>query len=193
MRKIIKSQKVKYFKLLNAAQLRKFLRVSQATLSRFVKNRDIVRIGYGFYTHPECSISPEEIDFAVACARFGPSSSIGGLTALFHYNLIDQPPSQIWIITPPKKSDHNIFYRTLRTKTSPKVGVNHFEFYRMTSIERTIIEALKFKTKIGERVAINAARKALQKKWTTEKKLGEMASKLNLRSTIEKYWEFIVE
>jgi predicted transcriptional regulator of viral defense system len=185
-------EKIKNFKLLTAAQLRKHLGVSQATLSRLVKDESIIRLGFGLYSHPDCNISPKEIDFAVACARFGPKSAIGGLSALFHYGLTDQPPSQVWIIAPPQKSDHNKFYRSIRTKTSPKEGINEFEFYRMTNIERTLIEALRFGTKIGLRVAINAVRKALQRKLTTEKKLGEMATKLKLRSVLEKHWEAIV-
>lgn len=185
-------KKIKQFELQTAAQLRKHLGVSQATLSRMVKDGSILRLGFGFYAQPDCKIPPQEVDFAVACARFGPQAAIGGLTALYHYKLTDAPPGQIWVITPPEKSDHNTFYRTLRTKTSPKEGINHFEFYRMTNIERTIIEALRFSTKIGERTAINAARTALKEGLTTERKLGEMAKKLKLRSFFEKYWEAIV-
>ena len=62
----------------------------------------------------------------------------------------------------------------------------------MTNIERSIIEGLWFRTKIGERTAINAARTALKQGLTTERKLGEMAKKLKLRSVFEKYWEAIV-
>ncbi len=177
---------------MTTSELRKHLGVSQATLSRLVKDERIRRLGYGLYAHPEFEIPPEEIDFAVACARFGPNSAIGGLSALFHYRLVNQPPSQVWIIAPPEKSDHNKFYRTLRTKTSPTEGINKLEFYRMTNIERTIIEALRYSSKLGPRLAINAARKALQDNLTTERKLGEMATKLKLRPVIEKFWEAIV-
>lgn len=184
--------KLEYFGLMGSAQLRKHLGVSQATLTRLVKNESITRLDYGLYIHPDCEIPPQELDFAVACARFGTKSAVGGLTALFHYGLTDQAPSQVWVIAPPQKSDHNRFYRAMRTKTPSSVGINKFEFYRMTNIERTIVEALRFSSKIGERIAISAARKAIQQKLTTEKKLGEMATKLKLRPVIEKYWESIV-
>lgn len=184
--------KSKSLGLLTARQMQKHLGISQATLSRLVKEGKVHRLGHGIYAHPATEIPPEEIDFAVACARFGPNSAIGGLTALFHYGLTNQPPSQIWVIAPPEKSDHNKFYRALRTKTSPTEGINEFRFYRMTNIERTIIEALHFSTKLGLRTAIGAARSALQQKLTTEKKLGEMATKLKLRPVLEKYWESIV-
>ncbi|MCB0307753.1 MAG: AbiEi antitoxin N-terminal domain-containing protein [Bdellovibrionales bacterium] len=178
--------------LLTAQKLRNRLGVSQPTLSRLVKSGSLRRFSHGLYAHPDCAVPPEEIDFAVACARFAPTSAIGGLSALFHYGLLDQPPHQIWVVILPQKSDHNDFYRTLRTKTSPKYGIDVFKFYRMTNIERTLLEALKFAPKIGPRIAISAARMALQKGLTTEKKLGEMAKKLKLKSVLEKYWEAIV-
>jgi len=178
--------------LLTAQDVQDRLGVSQPTVSRLVKSLALRRLGHGIYAHPDLNIPPEEIDFAVACAKFGPHSAVGGLSALFHFGLIDQPPHQVWVVVPPEKSDHNSFYRTLRTKTSPKHGIEVYKFYRITSIERTILEALKFASKIGARIAINSARTALQKNLTTEKKLGEAAKKLKLQSVLEKYWESIV-
>ncbi len=178
--------------LLTAQDIQDRLGVSQPTVSRLVKSGALRRFGHGVYAHPDLDIQPEEIDFAVACAKFGPQSAVGGLSALFHYGLIDQPPHQVWVVVPPEKSDHNSFYRTLRTKTSPKQGIEVFKFYRITSVERTILEALKFASKIGARMAINSARTALQTNLTTEKKLGEAAKKLKLQSILEKYWEAIV-
>ena len=178
--------------LLTAQELQKRLGVSQPTISRLVKSGALRRFGHGLYAHPDWDIPPEEIDFAVACARFGPTSAVGGLSALFHYGLLDQPPHQVWVITPPERADYNRFYRTLRTKTSPKHGIDVFKFYRITNIERTILEALKFASKIGVRIALTAARTALQKGLTSEKKLGEMAKKLKLQTILEKHWEAIV-
>ena len=185
-------KKVKYFTFLSSDKLRKHLGVSQATLTRLVKKGAISRISFGLYAHPGWKIPPQEIDFAVACARFGPKSAIGGASALFHYGLLEQPPSQIWVVCPPQKYGNKRFFRLLRTKTSPKEGIDKFKFYRITNIERTVIEALRFSSKIGTRIAINAGRKALQQGLTTEKKLGEMARKLKLRFVIEKFWESIV-
>ena len=180
------------FTILSAEELRKLLNISQTSLSRLTKEGVIRRLGHGLYTHAKRDIPAEDLDFAVACARFGSKSAIAGLSALFHYGLIEQPPMQIWVLAPPDKSDHNRLYRPLRTKNSYVHGIDKRDFYRITNIERTLIEALRFSSKIGPRVAINAARKALQQKMTTESKLGEMAKKMKLRSVLEKYWEAIV-
>ncbi len=183
---------VKGLGIVTAKQIQKKLGISQPTLSRWVKSGDLLKLSHGFYVHPKFEIPSEELDFAIACEKFGPTSTIGGLTALFHWGLTEQPPSQVWVVVPPLKAYSSSYYRTLRTKTSSKIGIDTFKFYRITSIERSIIEALKFSTKIGPRVAINAARIALREGKTTEKKLGEMAKKLKLRSAFEKYWEAIV-
>lgn len=185
-------ESVRNLGITTAKQIQKKLGISQPTLSRWVKSGDLLKLSHGFYVHPKFGIPPQELDFAVACAKFGPKSTIGGLTALFHYGLTEQPPAQVWVVVPPVKAYSSPYYKTLRTKTSPKVGIDSFKFYRITSIERSIIEALKFSTKIGPRVAINAARIALREGKTTEKKLGEMAKKMKSRSAFEKYWEAIV-
>lgn len=193
MTKNIAPESTQNLGIATAKQIQKKLGISQPTLSRWVKNGELLKLSHGFYVHPKFGIPPEELDFAVACAKFGSKSTIGGLSALFHYGLTEQPPAQVWLIAPPQKSYSGPYYRTLRTKTSSKVGVDTFKFYRITSIERSIIEALKFATKIGPRVAINAARTALREGKTTEKKLGEMAKKMKSRSAFEKYWEAIVQ
>ena len=46
---------------------------------------------------------PRTFQWNVACARFGPRSLIGGMTALFHYHLIPQVPNQVWVVVPPEK------------------------------------------------------------------------------------------
>jgi len=187
-----KFNKIKSMGLISAKTLQEYLGISQPTLSRLVANGKILRLSYGVYAHPDLKISPEEIDFAVACARFGPMSAIGGLSALFHYGLTDQPPSQIWVIAPSNKSDHNSLYRAIRLNVLTKAGIDSFKFYRITNIERTIIECLRFSSKIGQRVGIYAARTALERRLTTQKKLEEMARNLDEYPTLEKFWEAIV-
>jgi len=187
------SNSLKNLGILTNQQIQKKLGISQPTLSRWVKSGEVLRLSYGLYVHPEHRIPLPDIDFVVACAKFGPKSAVAGLSALYHYKLIEQPPAQVWMIAHPSKSDNNRFYRVLRTKTSLKYGIDVLEFYKITSIERTVIEGLKFAAKIGPRVAINAARKALKDGLTSEKKLGQMAKSLNLQSVLEKYWEAIVE
>ena len=66
------------------------------------------------------------------------------------------------------------------------------QYYRIVTLERAILEGLKFITKIGERTAVKAARDALAKRQTSELKLGKAAKELGLESVLIKYLEVIV-
>jgi len=64
--------------------------------------------------------------------------------------------------------------------------------YRIVTVERAVLEALKFITKIGERTAIKASREALATRKTTEAKLAKAAKELKLESVLAKHLEVIV-
>ena len=167
--------------------------LSQSMLSRLVNDGLLLRASSGYYIHPQSILPAESVDYAVACSRFGPKSVIGGLTALFHYHLIEQVPQNIWIIVPPSKMSRNKIYRCLRAKKYLKYGIEDNSYFRITSLERTLIESLNFSSKIGIRIVIQAIRRAIADGLTTEKKLGVMAERLKMRSALHKYWEYIAQ
>ncbi len=173
--------------MLTSQEAQEKLNISRQTLSRWVTQGKIIHLSYDLYIHVNHQIPHEILSFTIACKKFGPSSAIGTLSALFHYRLIDDPPSQVWVITPPQKTNHNPAYNILRTKISLEYGINSFELYKITNIERTLIETLHFSSRIGEKTALHAARRALQNTLTTEKKLAEMATKLKLENVLKKH------
>lgn len=165
--------------------------VSHQQLSILVKEGKIHRMQRGIYLHPKANI-PREIDFQIAYKKFGPHLVVGGITALFHYNLIEQVPTQTWVLVPPEKRVSSKRFRVIRTRTSLNIGVIEGDGYRIVSIERAIVEAFKLASKIGERVAIHACRVAIQQRQTTLRKIGIMAKELGLESYITKYFEAII-
>ena len=165
--------------------------VPQQTLSRLVAAGQILRLTRDLYRHPETEIDPATEDFAVACAKFGPRSAIGGLTALFHYHLTDQAPQQIWILVPPNRTTTDSQYRCMRVKTKHSAGVETHETYRVVSIERAVAEGLRFATKLGVETAIRAARNAFKQKLTTPAKVLKTARELKIESFVMKHWEAI--
>lgn len=182
--------KLRRLGLFTLAQAKK-LGVDQPSLSRLVQEGALNRVSRGIYLHPKASIAPDTIAFQIAQAKFGEDAAIGGLSALFHYNLVEQVPGQTWIIVPPRTHTTERLYRLIRTKIDTKTGIISKNGYRIASIERALIEALKFSSKIGERTALKAVRQALAKRLTTEAKLGHMAKALKLESTLERYFEVI--
>lgn len=165
--------------------------ISQQSLSRLIRQEKIKRIDRGVFLHAEAVLEPE-YDFQIACAKLGSDAVIGGLSALFHYNLIEQAPKQTWVLVPPYKITRHRSYRLIRTKTPLDKGVVSGNGYKVVTLERAVIEAFKLASKIGERTAIHACRVAIQKKQTTIKKMGAMAKELGLQSYLTKYFEAII-
>ncbi len=160
-------------------------------LSKLVKEGKILRLSRGIYIHPQAKMI-REIDFQVACLKFGHDSVIGGLSALFYYNLVEQVPLHTWVIVAPEKRSSERGYRLIRTKIRPDQGIIEGSGYRIVSIERAIVEGFKLASKIGERIVINAARSAIRQKLTTINKIGKMAKTMGSESNFYKYFEAIV-
>ena len=188
--KDLQLSKLKKLGIFNLAQANE-LGISQQTLSVLVKQEKLKRISRGIYVHPDVPLD-RDAGFKIACKKFGSKSAIGGLSALFYYNLIDQVPGQIWVVVPPEKNTSEKGYRLIRTRVSLDFGVDSYKDYRIVSIERAVIEGLKLATKIGERTALSAARESLSKKSTSMKKLMNMAEKLELNNLLTKYFEAII-
>lgn len=163
--------------------------IPRATFLRRVAADEIEKVGPGLYRHPKSKLTGSELDYAIACARFGKDAIIGGFTALKHYDLIEQVPQQICVLVPRNKQARDSRYLLIRTTHSPKVGVEDRGFYRITSIERTLSEALRYATKIGLRTAIHAARTAIKRKLTNERKILRMAKELGIERHVLKHWE----
>lgn len=167
------------------------LGLSQQELSRLVAEKKIKRVSRGIYLHPESNLEAD-VGFQIACAKFGPEAAIGGLSALFHYNLAEQVPGHTWVMVPTERKTRESGYKLIRTKVSLDKSIITENGYRIVSIERAILEGLKFIKKIGERTAVKAARDSLAKRQTTELKLGKAAKELGLESVLTKYLEVIV-
>jgi predicted transcriptional regulator of viral defense system len=176
-----------FFKLVDA----KKVGISQSMLSRLVKLGKITRVGRGIYIHPHARVSAETAGFEIAQAKFGADAAIGGLSALFHYNLTEQVPTETWVVVSPEVWTKEKGYRLLRTKSGTEIGVESKDGYRIVSVERALIEGLKFATKIGEATALKAVRAAIKSKQTTMMKLRKMASALRLDTILARHIEAI--
>lgn len=164
--------------------------LSQQDISRLVTAKDLTRVGRGIYLHPD-AILDRDVGFQIAFAKFGPEAAIGGLSALYHYSLAEQIPGEVWVLVPPGKRTRVRGYKLIRTKTRLDKEIVGEKGYRIVSVERAILEGLKFITKIGERTAIKAAREALAGGQTTELRLAKAAKELGLGSVLAKYLEVI--
>ena len=166
--------------------------ITQQTLSRMAAAGDVVRLGHGLFQHPEAEVDPTEFDYVIACARFGPSALIGGLTALFHYQLINESPSRVWVVVPPSIKTRSPLHRCLRSTHNPQVGVEQHLHFRIATLERAVVEALAYATKVGAMNAVRAARVAISSQRTTETRVYDMAEQLGVSRAVLKHWEALI-
>lgn len=170
----------------------KAIGIPQSSLSWLVSKGKVIKIGPDVYHHQDIDIPMEEEEFSAACVTFGKRAAIGGASALFYYNLIEQIPNQVWVLVNPATTTHNKKYKLIRSKSSLEIGINSHEWFRITSIERAIIDAFRFQSKIGGiEMAIKAARVAIKENNVTPKNLLHMAQKLEWEKQFLNYWEAI--
>lgn len=167
--------------------------IAKETLRKLIQEGAINKlVREGYYLHPEIYLDPEEEDFAVACAKFGPKAAIGSLTALFHYGLIEQVPSRIWVLAPPEKTTTLTIYRLIRTKLDPSIGIVNHPHYRIASIERAIAEAFYHEKKTGLEVATMAIKTALREQKTDLSRILTVADALGIGKKLDAYLPVII-
>ena len=166
--------------------------ISRPTIYRLVSGGSVIQLDRGIFQNPATDIDPADFDFAIACAHFGPQSTIGGLTALFRYGLIEQVPSKTWILVPQHIKRRGARYRVIRTKLDPLIGISRHRYYRIANINRAIVEALRYSTKLGLSTAIHAARTAIKSHQTSEAKILKAARNLGLERFVLRQWDAII-
>ena len=92
----------------------KSLGINQQDISRLVAAKELVRLGRGIYLHPKALLDGD-VGFQIAYSKFGSDSAIGGLSALYHYNLAEQVPGEIWVMVSPEKRTREAGYKLIRT------------------------------------------------------------------------------
>ena len=158
-------------------------------IKRLTKDGILIQLDRGVYQHKDYMIEPEYIEFAIANTRFGFGAVIGGISALFYYNLIENIPRQVWLLVPTFKKTTDPKYRFLRTNASLNTETKTFKHFKITSLERAIIEAYYYSTKIGLDQVMRATALALKQKQTNLAKIVNAAKRLGLESVINRYWE----
>jgi len=184
--------KLKTKGILKTKELLKY-NISESTLSRLVKNGKLERLSKGFYVHPESTaIKLEEFDYIFACTKFGKKSVIGGITALYHYGLIDKVPTQTWVIVKKGIRTKDKRFKLINVKKIINEGVIDNLNYKITTIERTIVDAFVYSNRIGLRTAIEVITKAINKKMSSIDKITAIAKKTKQEKALIKNWESII-
>lgn len=165
--------------------------LSQYGIEQLVKQECLERMGRGLYQVPTGSYGNEDI-YRQATVIAGFPCAISLWSALVFYDLTDEIDRETWLWVPLSKRIKNKSIRVVR-RANPqwRTGIDKHEGYWMTSIERTLVEALAYPRYIGSLAAHSAIRRAIANKQTDIAKILIMAQKLNffhrLKNLLETY------
>lgn len=168
--------------------------VSRQQLRTLCKNGVVEKVSHGLYQLAGRTFgnSAEEL-YCMVLNRIGKPSCICLLSALEYYNLTDQISQKIWVMVPDSTRVRARDIRLFRCR-HPKWGtaISKLDGFLITTVERTIIEALIYRRHVGLNTGIEALKKALREKKTTLKKIAETAIALNVYKRIRPIIEVLV-
>lgn len=155
-----------------------------------INSAQLVRLNRGVYALPY-DLEGLEGDFYKASLVCGKPSAICLLSALQYYGLTEQIFGGIWVLVPytrtPTKSK---FIRVVRSRAPHfRTGIRREKKFRITNIERTLVDTFVYSRQVGIGTAVFALKKAIQTKITTKEKVFLMAKKLKQVKLLLPYLE----
>ena len=163
--------------------------VTRYQLAGLVKEGVIELVARGVYRATQADYS-EEDQYRVATLKVGQPSAICLLSALAHYGLTDAIPKKTWIMVPEAKRSRYEGLKAVRARDPRwQVGVEERDGYAMTTLERTVVDAICARTRVGTQIAAESLRRAVQSKKTTLGKIMDMANRLGVAHRVRPYIE----
>jgi predicted transcriptional regulator of viral defense system len=161
-------------------------------LSKLVSNGTVEQIARGIYRAEGGDINEEE-QYRIATLRVGVPSAICLLSALSYYHLTDLIPKQTWIMVPAQKRTSDRTLKLFRTRNPHwEVGIQKEDGYFISSLERTLVECLMQRSRLGTNTSIASLRITIESKRTTLGKVLEMAKELGVVHRILPYMEALL-
>ena len=163
--------------------------LTQYRLRLLLSSGEIERVERGLYAAAYQEPSDETL-FVRATKRVGVPAVVCLLSALSHYDLTDAIPKQVWLMVPTETRVKSSSIKLYRARDPMwRVGVISHGSYSMTTIERTIVDALTLKAIISPRMGIDALKRAIATKKTTGTKVLHLASALGVHHRVVPYVE----
>jgi predicted transcriptional regulator of viral defense system len=163
--------------------------LTQYRLKLLLSSGEIERVERGFYTAAYQEASDETL-FVRATKRVGAPAVVCLLSALSHYELTDAIPKQVWLMVPKEKRVKSSLIKLYRARDPMwRLGVISHGSYSITTIERTIVDALTLKAIISPRMGIDALKRAIATKKTTATKVLHLASAMGVHHRVVPYVE----
>ncbi len=167
----------------------KGLGVTQSQLNQLLETEKVVRLRRGVYVLSGADLS-DEAQFRAATMRVEGPSAVCLISALAFYGVIDEIPKKTWLLVPENKHSAHKDIRLFRSRNPNwKIGVESHKGYKITNIERSIVDALAMKRTLGFTIGVSALKTALKQKKTTLDKVIKMAVQLGVVHRVMNYIE----
>ena len=166
--------------------------LTQYALQKLLNVGAIERLERGTYRTVDEDLSDEEL-FRNVTKRVGDPAVVCLLSALSYYELTDLIPRQVWLMVPKEKRVKSSGIKLYRARNPRwKIGVISRDGYSITSLERTIVDAMTLRAVISPRIGIDALKAALTTRKTSANKLIRIAAELGVKHRILPYIEALV-
>ena len=171
-------------------------RAEYERLRRAVRKGDVVRLRHGVYAEPTATLST-----MIDVERIVPGGVVCLYTAWMHHRLSTTVPPAFCIaieakrkVALPEELPINLYYWK---KENLVFGIEQKEIsglmVRVTDLERSVCDAVKYRNKIGLDVCAEIIRSYVRKKERNLSKLAEYAKRLRLSKTLNNYLEIALE
>lgn len=172
--------------------------IPRAYLARFVKKGLLIKVGRGIYTSTDSGFTQRH--GLVQIARRIPHAVVALVSALRVHEIGTQNPHQVWIAIPSTARVPKLEYPPLRVfKISKPVFDLEIEYHTFEgvnvpvySLEKTIVDCFKFRSKVGTDVALEALQEAIRYKRISIDKLMRIAEQCRVKKIIQPYAEALM-
>lgn len=167
---------------------------SRSTLYRQTKKQiasgELEKVTRGVYAKTE-DLMDIEGDFYRATLICGKTSAICLGSALQYYGLSERLSGKTIVMVPYESTPaRNKRVRVVRSRNPRwRIGVQKMPRFKITTVERSIVDAFRYWRLTGINEAIYALKVALKERQTTKTKIYDMAKSLNCKKVLLPYLE----
>ena len=165
--------------------------ISKNVIHSMLKAGFIARIYRGIYAMIDTELD-QEFYFRCATLKAGTESYISTVSAYIYYELSDHVGRKVWISVHANCRRNEKWLRTIRVRNLyPEIGISKKLGYRISNIERTIVDGFRYQKLVGLRQAADAYKNAILKKQTTPAGVYEMAGLLQAEKSVKPFIEIL--
>ena len=172
--------------------------VTAAAVSRLEREGSITRLSRGLYQLPDAALDQHQR--LAEAAKLIPKGVICLASALAYHELTDYIPRRVWIAIGPKDWKPQVSYPPIRTvRFSTADLTRHIETHdiegvpvRITNPARTVVDLFRYRSKIGQNLAIEGLRETLRTRKATPAEIQAIAAGARQWRHLQPYLEAIV-